>query len=473
MFLRGAGQERKPIPIGSGKQLFIDEFLVASRRGVALTMNPAQKTGERTIVSEHPWEDFWAGGWNTILEDEGIYKMWYDAGSTENAEKYWKRDPGRWVCYATSRDAIRWEKPKLGLVEFHGSRDNNIVLAESTGTVFLDPRRTDGNRFKYTGWWNGERALPGYQQRPGEFANLWVFTSPDGLRWKPMMDEPILRGHFDTQNQIFWDDRISRWVAYVRLWEPLRKVGRSETGDLRRWPKPRVVFGYDAEDPVESDHYNAAAMKYAFAPDVYLMFPSPYLHYKGRDNDGPLDIQLATSRDGIRWSRLDRRPYVRLGPKGSADGGSIYMSIGMVRKGDEIWMYYTGYDMTHGDYDLKTTRNKGTVSRLVQRLDGFVSADAAWEGGDLTTVPVLFSGRSLVLNVDTSAMGMARVELQDSQGRPLPGFTEGDCDPINGNSTARTVTWKGSADVASLAQKPIRLRFSMRSTKLYAFQFVP
>jgi hypothetical protein len=93
----GIQQERQPVQIGSGKQLFIDEFLIGSSRGVALTMNPAQKTGERTIVPEHAWEDFWAGGWNTILEDGGIYKMWYDAASTEGAERYWKRDPGRWV----------------------------------------------------------------------------------------------------------------------------------------------------------------------------------------------------------------------------------------------------------------------------------------------------------------------------------------------------------------------------------------
>jgi len=464
---------RRPVAIGSDKQLFIDDLLVASRRNVELVMNPPQKTGEHTIVPEHPWEDFWAGGWNTIIEDEGIYKMWYDAASTEGAEKYWERDPGRFVCYAISRDAIRWEKPKLGLVDFRGSTANNIVLTETTGSVFLDPKRADGNRFKYTGWWNGERALPGYEKRTGELANLWIFTSPDGLRWKRLMDEPIMRGHFDTQNQIFWDDRSARWVAYVRLWEPLRKVGRSETADLRSWPKPQVVFGYDGRDPVESDHYNACAMKYPFASNVYLMFPSAYFHYKGKSNDGPLDIQMATSRDGIHWNRLDRRPYVRLGPKGSFDGGSVYMSLGMLRRGDEIWMYYTGLDITHGDYDMRTTRNKATVSRLVQRLDGFISADAVWDGGELTTVPLVFAGRKLVLNVDTSAMGSARVELQDEQGQPLPGFSAADCDPIDGNFTARTVTWKGKAQVAAAEGKPVRLRFALRAAKLYAFQFLP
>src|SRR5262245_30389093 len=196
--LQGVAQRGSdPIRIGSDKQLFIDELLVQSRNKVELVMNPAQKTGEQNIVSEHPWEDFWAGGWNTILEDEGGYKMWYDAASSEGAEKYFKRDPGRFVCYATSRDAIHWEEPKLGLIDFRGSKENNIVMTETTGTVFEDPRRVDGNRFKYTGWWMGDRELPGYEKKPGELANLWIFTSADGLRWKRLMDAPIMRGHFD------------------------------------------------------------------------------------------------------------------------------------------------------------------------------------------------------------------------------------------------------------------------------------
>ena len=47
--------------------------------------------------------------------------------------------------------------------------------------------------------------------------------------------------------------------------------------------------------------------------------------------------------------------------------------------GSEIWTYSTGYDFTHGGYD-KTTRLKGVVSRLVERLDGFMSLDSAYEG---------------------------------------------------------------------------------------------
>ena len=87
-------------------------------------------------------------------------------------------------------------------------------------------------------------------------------------------------------------------------------------------------------------------------------------------------------------------------------------------------MYYTAYDFTHAGFEPET-RYKGGVSRLVQRLDGFFSVDAGFEHGELTTVPLTFTGRRLELNLDTGALGSACVELQDEDGRPggriLPG----------------------------------------------------
>jgi len=112
------------------------------------------------------------------------------------------------------------------------------------------------------------------------------------------------------------------------------------------------------------------------------------------------------------------------------------------------------------------------VSRLVQRLDGFVSADAAYDGGQLTTLPMVFEGKHLFLNVDTGALGSVRVELQDGEGRIIPGFGQDDCASINGNYVERLVNWKGKDDLSALAGRVVRLRFIMRSTKLYAFQFV-
>ena len=112
------------------------------------------------------------------------------------------------------------------------------------------------------------------------------------------------------------------------------------------------------------------------------------------------------------------------------------------------------------------------IGRAVLRLDGFVSADAGYGGGEIVTPVVRFEGGRLELNVDTGGGGAVRVELQDGEGRPIGGYTEEDASWICGNSVRMPVRWGKSGDVSSLSGRPIRIRFVMRDCKLYAFQFV-
>ena len=95
------------------------------------------------------------------------------------------------------------------------------------------------------------------------------------------------------------------------------------------------------------------------------------------------------------------------------------------------------------------------------------------EGGSFTTPPLTFSGRRLSLNVDTGAGGWLEVEMLGGGRRPLSGLSRRDCDAVRGNTTARTVTWNGDEDCGRAAGHVVRLRFHMRSTRLYAFQFTP
>ena len=107
-----------------------------------------------------------------------------------------------------------------------------------------------------------------------------------------------------------------------------------------------------------------------------------------------------------------------------------------------------------------------------QRLDGFVSADAGYRGGWLTTPPITFLGKRLQLNHQCGAQGTIFVELRDLNDVPIPGYTLADCEEISCDDVAWEVHWRGSGDVSALAGQPIKLHFKMRNTKLYAFQFV-
>jgi hypothetical protein len=79
----------------------------------------------------------------------------------------------------------------------------------------------------------------------------------------------------------------------------------------------------------------------------------------------------------------------------------------------------------------------------------------------------------LALNFATSAAGSIRVEIQDLDGKPLPGFALADCPPHFGDTIERVVTWRGGSDVGALAGRPVRLRFALQDADLYAYQFSP
>ena len=128
---------------------------------------------------------------------------------------------------------------------------------------------------------------------------------------------------------------------------------------------------------------------------------------------------------------------------------------------DEISLYYVEHYRWPG----------ARLRRATLRTDGFVSVRAPYAGGEFVTRPVTFSGRELVLNVATAAFGSVRVEIQDAEGRPLPGYALADAEEIYGNAIERVVGWKGGADVSALAGRPIRMRFVMQDADLYALRF--
>jgi hypothetical protein len=109
--------------------------------------------------------------------------------------------------------------------------------------------------------------------------------------------------------------------------------------------------------------------------------------------------------------------------------------------------------------------------RYVLRLDGFVSVNAPWRGGELLTKPLRFTGQALEINYSTSAGGAIRVEIQDADKKPIPGFTLDDCPEIVGDEISRAVEWKAGSDVSRLADQPVRLRFVMEDADLFSLQF--
>ncbi|HJN16027.1 MAG TPA: hypothetical protein QGH10_11070, partial [Armatimonadota bacterium] len=160
--------------VGDSKQLLFDDAFLESHEGFWWRVCPPRKTGERNVVADRPWEDFIVNAWCTVMEDGGRYRMWYEA-----YDKSYKSDYDARYCYAESDDGIHWEKPSLGLVEFDGSKDNNILFgkldgaAVHGGTVFMDPTASAEERYKFFFLSDGA---------------IWAGLSPDGIHWTRRAD---------------------------------------------------------------------------------------------------------------------------------------------------------------------------------------------------------------------------------------------------------------------------------------------
>ena len=157
-------------------------------------------------------------------------------------------------------------------------------------------------------------------------------------------------------------------------------------------------------------------------------------------------------------------PYVGIDAEGPGQRMLLLPRKVVLVRGDTVLQYHTAYDQSHGH---KRQNNPGGVIRWTeQRLDGFVSANFAYTGGELVTRPLTFGGSALELNVDASASGEGRVEVQDAEGRPIEGRTLADCDRVMGNYLRHQVSWGGASDLGVPAgtPHPPALRHAQRAT---------
>jgi len=243
----------------------------------------------------------------------------------------------------------------------------------------------------------------------------------------------------------------------------------------------------EAFDPPGTDIYVTKVVKYPWAPDAYMSFPSVYFHYWGdgpetrqklgeeerKRGSGVAEVQLAVSRDGLRWKRYPRPAYAGIDDGGRNTQHEMFMAQGLVRRGNEIWQYVTGHPGNGMNYHSAWVKTRvSPVYRLVQRADGFVAAQADYTGGVLKTKPLTFHGNRLKLNINTGATGYAQVGFLDGNGVPVPGFSVDDCIYINGDFIDTQVEWLSQgSDVSALEGKTVQIVFRMRGSKLYAIQF--
>jgi hypothetical protein len=268
----------------------------------------------------------------------------------------------------------------------------------------------------------------------------------------------------------------------------VRSIRTATSVDFLHWDQEADVTYVDSP---EEALYTTPIVPYARAPHILIGFPMRYIerdvpaaqqalpepeHRALRKSINPrygtaiTEGLFMASRDGVkfkRWNEAFLRPGIER--PGTWNYGHQALSWPPVKTKSAL----AGAPNELSFYAPESywTGNSSEVRRYTLRIDGFVSAQASMKGGELVTKPLRFSGKKLALNFSRSAAGDVRVEIQDAEGRPLPGYSLEDCPPIFGDTLARTVVWKAGSDVSSLAGKTVRLRFFLKDADLFSFQF--
>jgi hypothetical protein len=447
------------IPIDVGRQLFVDDFLIGQTT-LKRTFHRAEYHPACPVLKpDQPWEKGKGDGSVAMVFSDGV---WYDP--KDRLFKMWHM--GGWnhsTCYATSEDGIRWKKPKRDI-----RKETSIVQPNprDSNTVWLDLEEKDPRRrYKMFRSWLYK----------GQFV-LSVHFSADGIHWS---DVVYRTGPCGDRTTVFYNPFRKVWAYSLRNGpgEP-RQRRYWEVRDLVKGPQweridqPPRWTGVDRLDPPRADLkvppqlYNLDGVAYESL--ILGMFTIWRGHPKTRQK--PNDIVLGYSRDGWSWHRPDRRAFCPVSETPGAWNYANVQSAGgcCLIVGDKLYFYVSGRTGVAG----KGTSGTCSTGLATLRRDGFVSMEAPDEVGTLTTRPVRFRGKYLFVNA-ACAGGELRAEVLDENGKVIAPFSKGNCVPVAEDSTLAAVRWKGAADLAAIAGKGVKVRFSLRKGQLYAFWVSP
>ncbi len=480
--LARSSEERELMPPSNFPLLALDARNFTNVENAELQLGTVEKSGRNPLFredffAERPkcWEARFDNVYPSVIYDEaeGIFKCWYksfivDEASvaTPLAERPRTRYSGgqreEGLLYATSHDGVHWEKPALGLVEFEGSRANNIVMRRAThgihaGGVLKDPRDPDpARRYKFI------------HRNPGAGRMASCFSA-DGLRWS----QPRLWLEHDavgdTHNNAIWSPDLGRYVLITRGWSErpyhgLRTVLRSESEDFLHWSAPvEIMRGAGAHDQI----YSMPIVQYAG-----LTIGLPAIFHKGdqlaADWD-TVDTELAWSADSVNWRRIcPGQALIPRGegsyPDGAYDCGCIYAAAPIVR-GERVLIYYGGSNGMHNNW-RESSLNLATLD--IDRFAGFVPRDNR-QRALVTTAPLRLDADRITVNAQIAAGGSIRAALLDGAGSSLPGFALEDCLPLKKSGISCEFRWRDQPGACQPGQ-PLHLLFVLDNARLYAIK---
>lgn len=455
------------LDLGTRRELFVDRALIERMDGADLRLHTPVDRGT-AFAFDLPHEGAFCGYVTIVPLPAGGFRAYYRGlpkagGDGSSAEC---------TAYAESPDGVGWSKPA-----------NNIIRQVTPPTthnftVFYD-RNPDAPAAER---WKGV----GGTVKTG----LVRLVSADGVTWSKFMGDsamlpPVKSYRYDSQNLAFWSETERQYVCYFRTLHEVpgmgrvRWISRAVSPDFRNWTEQgEMTFRAADGNPARPEHlYTNQTGPYFRAPHISVSIAARFLPKRQvltaeearairvdpKYFNDVSDSIFMTSRGGLVYDREFMEGFVRPGiGHENWTSRTNYPAYGIIQTGPAEISFFVQRSYGQPDHHL---------SRYSLRLDGFSSLHAGYAGGGMTSKPFRFSGRELEINYATSAAGSIRFELQDEQGKPIPGFTLADSREIVGDEIARIVTWARDSKLESLRGKTVRLRVALADADLYSFRF--
>ncbi len=403
--------------------------------------------------------------YGTVLELEGELRMWYQAKSSQDRS-------GRRLCYAVSHDGENWEKPQLGLVEFNGGRDNNIVdlfggqAVLTSCPILHDPDDPDPQRrFKMC----IECSIYGNK--------LAVAYSADGLRWTESPNNPVApaqeTGSVVKVGDCYYVVSQDELGYHGSQYGVARKMITYASYDFETWTQASCLgFRRDqvAPRPEVRDHNVAeeahqGAMLWDRGNVVIGVYDMWHGNPMGEQNRIEIDLGLVVTNDGLHYREPipDFKLIPAYGEPGAPRdyGQALTHAHGpaMLNRGEQTMMWYGlffGSDVRLATWQRDRLGYFETFREVPVSDEPFFPITRPQP--NLVTCVLRADGAPRVYaNAELSEHCSLSVEVLDEGFHPLPGYSGSACVPLSGNGLRQPVRWQGG-EVLPEAGGTFRLR---------------
>lgn len=494
------------IPIDVGRQLFVDDFLIAST-DLKRTWHQADKYEGNPVLTSHrdgDWRHSTAGsqhGGAFYDPLEKCFKIFYTEG--EGGFRGYKK-------VAISQNGIDWSFPDLGLYRGLYSTETGKLIEpreKSDNTYLLRPSGPNRSGTEDAMWLDAETADPSrrykcmvlYSETFTKDSPLghghYIWTLSDDYR--PSSEQVKNTRYFGDYGSIAYNPFRKKWIQSVRQQTSARGRARryyEHDAYMQSFRTDTAVFWADSD---ELDEAQLKIPEFDFQPELYSLNVVAYesimlgvyqiqrcSNKQAESRKPPMpkitDLHMGFSRDGFHFSRPEvRKAFIASTQKDETwDRGYLHIPVGVCTVvGDKLYFFYTGYSgvwgpRKDGSYEKRGLYVGYAMGLATLRRDGFASMDAAQDKGTLTSRPLSFKGKHLFVNVDCPE-GDLRAELLDEKDQPIEPFTLENSQPVKTDSTLYHMTWKGADDLSALSGKPVKMRFTLSNGSLYAFWVSP